>query len=145
MCPLDQVFAREDRKEETEGTKRQKEDRKKDIRKRKMETAGYVPKDTNRLSPLLSSYVSSYLFLRLPSVVPSFPTRALRSKGKKDTGKNSYSLETISAQFLEGRYGPRFPDIRILIRSELESRSRRFQPLSLTPNDHFLPLPTPFH
>ena len=28
------------------------------------------------------------------------------------------------------------------VRSELESRSRRFQPLSLTPNDHFLPLPS---
>ena len=28
------------------------------------------------------------------------------------------------------QHGPRFPDIRILIRSELESRSRRFQPLT---------------
>ena len=27
-------------------------------------------------------------------------------------------------------YGPSVPDIRILIRSELESRSRRFQPLT---------------
>ena len=44
-------------------------------RKRKMETAGYGPKDTNRLSPLLSSSLPSFL----PSVVP----RARYNEGEK--------------------------------------------------------------
>ena len=56
-----------------------------------METAGYVPKDTNRLSPLLSSYVSSSLFLpslRSVSGVPLVYTHLARGKGK-ETGRNS--------------------------------------------------------
>ena len=87
----------------------------------------------DKKSILLKIYNPKFLFsFPVPDIFPFLYQWSARPL-KRKKGKMSPGLHTSSLNNEEVSPG---------VRSELESGSRRFQPLSLTPNDHFLPLPS---